>query len=269
MIDVKVLKELAPQLFNVDRIVLFHGFPAGGEHEAALYRDIQTIFPPAISSRFVAFRPAVRVAFGSVHSKALLTFYVDAGCRVLIHTANDYSTPDRTCDGAWHRDFPRAPSISSEFQTSLVHYLTELGAASGENGGEVMRNEIIPEVQEYDFSSAGCALVASAPGRYEGSAKDRFGLWRMRSLLEAEEAIDEDGPAAVVMQFSSLGSFSQSFLEDDVMPALFASGQRSREDVKVKPTDKLQLILPTLDEVIDSYMGRAIGKRRLVLVFLT
>lgn len=256
MLDVSFLKSAAPQLFLADRIILVHGFKREQISESDFDRLLGQTFEPSVLSRMVVLHPKTP-RWGTVHSKAVLTFCGKSGCRVLVHTANDISGDWLSlCQGSWHRDFPRNPSACCEFEASLVQFLTEMGAASGKEG-KVMQNVVIPEVKCHDFSSAGCALIASVPGKFSGSSKDSYGLWRMRAILEKQKTIDETGPAAVVMQFSSLGSLKKSYLEDDVMSALFASN--SRGSGEVKSSDKLELIIPTMQEVLLSNEGPVSG----------
>lgn len=204
MIDLPWLQSMAPALLAADRVVIVHGM------QAEIVRGMAAaVFGVRTSARVVVVKPHTP-EYGTVHAKAMLTFCGTAGCRMLIHTANDIAQDwMQRCQGGWQRDFPqktgsdvgRGDSVACDFEKMLVHYLSAVGTAGGEAGG-VMESLVIPEVRKYDFSGAGCALVPSVPGRHghreaSPASRNRYGLWRLRNILEQEE-IDDSASAAVV-----------------------------------------------------------------------
>lgn len=270
MIDLSWLQSMAPALLAADRVVIVHGM------QPEMARGmVASVFGARASARVSIVSPRTP-KYGTVHAKAMLTFCGTAGCRMLVHTANDIAQDwMQRCQGGWQRDFPQKPdggaseggAAGCEFEDMLVHYLSAVGAAGGE-AGAVMQRLVIPEVRKYDFSGAGCALVASVPGRHghreaSPASRNRYGLWRLRDVLERED-IDDSVPASVVMQFSSLGSIHENYLNKDLKGALFAC--KSRRSMRaetaagfVKGSDTLQLVLPTLSEVANSNESMAAG----------
>jgi tyrosyl-DNA phosphodiesterase 1 len=264
MIDASWLNSVAPQLFAADRVVLVHGMK--GDIMDAL---LAQAFDARTRARIAVVRPATP-EYGTVHAKCTLTFCGDSGCRVLVHSANDIAADWlQRCQGAWCRDFPVkvGAGVRCDFEDMFVDYLDAVAAASG-SAGEVVRGVVIPEVRKYDFRGAGCSLVASVPGKHGrqevcSESRERYGLWRLRSVLE-EEDIDESEPAAVAMQFSSLGSIQGKYLAADLKGALFASASRRPDrdahgSGLVKPSDTLQLVFPTLSQIAGSNEGLEAG----------
>lgn len=261
MIDVSWLNSVAPQLFTADHVILVHGMKGD-----IIETMLEQTFDARMRERITVVVPWTP-EYGTVHAKCMLTFCGDAGCRVLIHSANDIAEDWlQRCQGAWQRDFPKKDASSGvgvdrcEFEDMLVHYLSAVGGTGG-SAGKIVTDLVVPEVRKYDFSNAGCALVASVPGRHgqlqsSPATRNRYGLWRLREVLE-EEPIDESEPAAVVVQFSSLGSIQPAYLDVDLKGTLFASASRRPKRAEnaaglVKASDTLQLVFPTLSEVASS-----------------
>jgi tyrosyl-DNA phosphodiesterase-1 len=77
-------------------------------------------------------------------------------------------------------------------------------------------------LRDHDFSSARAALVASASGRFAGDLLNQFGHLRLRALLAAEPMPAAWRALPLVMQVTSLGSFEEKWLMEEVVPSFTA-----------------------------------------------
>lgn len=262
MVDVAWLKSVASELFKSDLVVLIHGMETEMMHAM-----LSVVFDAETRRRIVELRPRTP-RYGTVHSKAVLSFCGAAGCRVVIHTANDEENDwELRAQGAWKRDFPQksaSVSKSSEFEQSLLEYFE---AVQENVSHRIVEQFVLPEIKQYDFSSAGCFLVCSVPGKHRGQKRRAYGHAKLRALLEHEDIDDDGDDASVVIQFSSLGSIRQNWLETELKSSLFASASRRRaavasaRDVSVlKSSDRIELVLPTMEQMAHGHESWAAGR---------
>jgi tyrosyl-DNA phosphodiesterase 1 len=255
LMDIRFLHDAAPVLFDADKVILVHGMDASDMHRAIL-----SVFDEPTRARIRSVRPTTP-PYGTVHSKAVFTFCGSAGCRVFIHTANDDPSDwELRTEAGWSRDFPikESPDArSSEFEKSLVEYFRHLHT-TGRVPNAIVESAV-REMERYDFSNSGCALVTSIPGKHTGPMRARFGHLRLRTLLCDEDINESANDTSVVVQFSSLGSVQPKWL-DDFMVSLFSSRSRFRTGLCVKPTDRLELVLPTMAQMAGGVESWAAGR---------
>lgn len=322
LMDISFLARHAPALFNADKVVLVHGMQPGqleSSHLAAVF-DAET------RRRITLVRPETP-HYGTVHAKAMFTFCGEAGCRVLVHSANDIEE-DWLCraQGAWYvlfynfvyylasivaipvfledcssyevnkvEEIAREPSpifcsvfsnlsawtlfrwrdfelkkpgdASTDFERSLVDYFCAI--SKGQNScARELKSVAVPILQQYNFATAGCQLVTSVPGHHgRDGKKDRkqYGLARLQALLSREcfssrarGGDSSEKKVSVVMQFSSLGSISSKWIDDELHPALFSGVDRIGKNNQ-RAGDKLEFMLPTLLQVAGSNESLAAG----------
>jgi tyrosyl-DNA phosphodiesterase 1 len=215
-------------------------------------RVLRSLFRPETRARICAVRPATP-PYGTVHSKAVLTFCGSAGCRIFIHTANDDAS-DWELKSAGSRR-------AAEFEKSLVDYAQQLGITGRVRASVV--DSLVSEISRYDFSDAGCALITSVPGKHAGPMRAKYGHLRLRTLLCAEDIDESSDDSSVVVQFSSLGSIQKKWLEE-FMLSLFASRSRTRAaGASTRPgkaSDRLEFVLPTMSNMANGIESWAAGR---------
>jgi tyrosyl-DNA phosphodiesterase 1 len=253
--DIRFLHDSAPSLFDADKIILVHGMDASDMHLAML-----SVFDESTRARIRCVRP-MTPPYGTVHSKAVFTFCGSAGCRVFIHTANDDPNDwELRTEAGWSRDFPLKEATdarSSDFEKSLLEYFRHLHTTG--RVPNAIAESAVHEIERYDFSNSGCALVTSIPGKHTGPMRAKFGHLRLRALLCDEDINESANDASVVVQFSSLGSIQPKWL-DDFMASLFTSRSRVRTGARVKITDRLELVLPTMAQMAGGVESWAAGR---------
>lgn len=257
-VDVKWMWERAPALQTSRKVMIIHGETKEEELEWLHY-----LRGEGAESRVRFVRPPTP-SYGTVHSKLFVIFY-PSGCRICIHTANmvqqdwDYKT-----QGAYMRDFPRRDSTpidsgrttwgpSKDFQTQLIRYFERVLVTSH-------RDELVQRILQYDFSSAGAALVSSVPGIHKGPDRNYFGHARLRQLLHEEDIEPDNGSSVAICQFSSLGSIQQKWLDEEFHDTLFACKQFVRRPAKfTSGKTEIKLVFPTLEQVRSSNEGLLAG----------
>ncbi|CAG0899423.1 unnamed protein product [Darwinula stevensoni] len=195
------------------------------------------------------------VPFGTHHTKMMLLQYRE-GLRVVVHTANliPMDWANRT-QGIWMSPiFPRikgdARMVDTDsvtaFKKDLLKYLSSYRLQC--------LDPWLQEINSHDFSDARVYLIASVPGRHEGStARKEFGHMRLGNILKdySAAAVTQEWP--LIGQFSSVGSLGASpttWLESEWAKSLagFQLGN-----------PKVQLIFPTVDDVRNSLDGYISG----------
>lgn len=250
--DVPWMWERAPALQTCRKVLIVHGEPPEVEQEWNVF------FQQDGAAERVRFMRPTTPPYGTVHTKMFILFYA-SGCRVCVHTANmvkddwDYKT-----QGAYLRDFPVKSAGSSvslghgdsnDFKLQLTRYFQR--ALSRPHA-----DEVVGQIERYDFSSAGVSFVASVPGSHKGREKEHFGHARLRKLLSKHVLETPRSDSAAVCQFSSLGSIQQKWLEEEFSATLFAS---CNADTSATASRDIQLVFPTLEQVQGSNEGLQAG----------
>ena len=124
-----------------------------------------------------------------------------------------------------------APSHkTSEFEEQLVSYFAVVGGVNCQ------------ALRAFDFSQARGLLVASVPGTHTGRAISRWGHMRLRTLLRAARpVVSARRFDTVCCQFSSLGSLSEKWCQEDWLPSV-SGGVHN-------PALRLEFVIPTESEV--------------------
>lgn len=199
--------------------------------------------------------------YGCHHGKMMLLFWKDT-LRVAITTANliqkDY---ERKTQGIWLQDFPKkrggASSASSsqgsglaqDFEDTLVDYF-------GHMGNERQLQFQPSSLRHYDYSAVRVALVTSVPGYHSRATLNRYGHMRLRGLLSRVTMPAEiERRSSVACQFSSVGSLTAKWVEEEFGQSLMASAGSSDS----KKEAQVELVWPTVDYVRSSIDGYAAG----------
>ncbi|GLI60365.1 hypothetical protein VaNZ11_002490 [Volvox africanus] len=284
MVDVPWLLTFLPDLVEARQLFIVHG--EGPEADAEMRHQVAAAGAPHAQLH----RPPLPIMYGTHHSKAFLLTYPH-GLRLIIHTANCVQPDcnDKT-QALWVQDFPRkaaavTPLATSMFERDLVVYCRALALPPS------MERPVLDAIAAHDFSHARGVLVTSVPGYHRGAtAVHSYGHMRLRRLLEqvplpAGFAGSSSGNAAesraaaadrsavpsegLVIQCSSMGSFDQAWLVDELGASLAAHQRTAQQQSASRPRPSgppgcgplpLAVVWPTVTEVRNSLEGWNAGR---------
>ncbi|EFJ50373.1 hypothetical protein VOLCADRAFT_88920 [Volvox carteri f. nagariensis] len=232
MIDMGWLLSCCPDLAKARQFFVVHGEGPDAEPE------MRQQAAEAGAAHVRLHRPPLPIMYGTHHSKAFLLAY-STGLRLIIHTANCvYPDCNDKTQGLWVQDFPRKDTVAaaapvSTFEQDLVAYFRALALPPA------MANPLFEAIAMHDFSFARGTLVASVPGYHRGTAAvQSYGHMRLRRLLEQvplPSCFAAEGsscgtassssavpPEGLIIQCSSMGSFDQAWLVDEMGASLAA-----------------------------------------------
>ena len=184
--------------------------------------------------------------FGTHHTKMMVLSYKCGGVRVVVHTANLVGSDwqNRT-QGLWVS--PLCPKLkpghagesATGFKSALLRYLKfyEVTAV----------HQFVSAIETADMSAINVSFVSSVPGSHKGSD---YNLWGQRAVARvlAGSVAASTKSWRTIAQASSIGSLGptpDAWLESELSKSL---GCR-----------RLALVYPSLDDVLNSYDGRAGG----------
>jgi tyrosyl-DNA phosphodiesterase 1 len=191
---------------------------------------------------------------------------------VVIHTANlVYGDLHLKTDAAYIQDFPRkTPETSqcSAFERDLCLYLKSYGyeahrhywADDSEDSFSCSKATALTMTQlmgEFDFSTARAVLVPSVPGYHQGTEIHRYGHMKLRqavrqmSITKTSSNTSKHAVAAVICQFSSMGSLNETWLRTEF-------GASATGTINNNLKSPIHLVFPTVEEVrcsVEGYTG--------------
>ena len=200
-----------------------------------------------LPSNIRAVRVKPKYPFGTHHTKMMVMSYKCGGVRVVVHTANLVGSDwqNRT-QGLWVS--PLCPRLktggqegesSTGFKSSLLRYLKfyEVTAV----------HQFVSAIESADMSAINVSFVSSVPGSHKGTS---FNLWGQRAvarLLQGSVAASTKSWRTIAQASSigSLGPTPDSWLESELSKSLGCC--------------RLALVYPSLEDVLNSYDGRAGG----------
>ena len=200
----------------------------------------------SLPSNIRAVRVKPKHPFGTHHTKMIVMSYKCGGVRVVVHTANLVSSDwENRTQGLWVS--PLCPRLkpgedgesSTGFKSALLRYLKfyEVTAV----------HQFVSAIENSDMSSINVSFVSSVPGSHRGSSFDLWGQKAVAKLLGSSVAASTKSWRTIAQASSigSLGPTPDSWLESELGKSL---GCR-----------RLALVYPSLDDVLNSYDGRAGG----------
>lgn len=258
-IDLDFISHAAPELLTIPRIHWLHGQPDVPEWT-------KENLPNKIEDKTWTFLKPQVPNYGTHHSKFFLLVY-PAGVRVVVSTAN-LCRMDLTVmsNAAWWQDFPLKSEqqlqnhASSEFEEDLLLYLNRLRWVGGEETNEDGERVLVgPEAfRAFDYSGAGAKLIRSVPVRHNSVEETSWGHPALHRALQKQKFPKEFEKSPVLGQFSSMGSFSEKWLNDEFRGSL-CGGVIEGPDKKPLGKGQLNLIWPTKQEVRQSLAGYVSG----------
>ncbi|KAL6717276.1 hypothetical protein ACLMJK_005191 [Lecanora helva] len=208
--------------------------------------------------------------FGTHHSKIIVLFRQDNLAQIVILTGNFIERDWSMSQAIWRS--PLLPLLREE--DSLPPWPGPLGSGSRFKhdvlsyfrgyGPDKLQN-LVNQLQGYDFSEVRGALIASLPGKQniQSMNPEYETLWGWPALKHILSSIqpcpsndsEKDHQPHVVGQISSVAAMGEKWLTSTFLPALHASPHIQSKSQKPKTS----IIFPTADEIRRSVDGYAAG----------
>ena len=199
-------------------------------------------------------------AYGTHHSKMIITVRHDDLAQVCIFTANLIEQDWDMCQAVWMspllpllraQDNPKATDrigSGSRFKFELLSYLRAYNNKL---------RDLVSNLEKFDFGSVRAALVASTPCRQKSvTAENSQALWGWPGLAKVLQQIPCKGlKPRIVVQVSSVATLGVR--DNYLRNTFFAALARSLDQTKAKPT--YSIIFPTAGEIRRSINGYACG----------
>lgn len=262
MIDFDFLMDTVPELLSCPLAVFFYNHAQSSPEP---WRLACSQPDGSSTAHFVCLRPSdkpqsstnplrYRFRYGTHHTKMFLIGY-ETGIRVVIFTANlcpgDILVK---AQGAYIQDFPMKRSNVMEpcqFEKDLVSYIKSYQYQTNHVWDGVNAKSLNEELARYDFSSAQAVLIPSTPG-YHRIDSSAVGLLKLRKTIQ-DHAISSGVSSPVVCQFSSMGSLSAKWLNEQFLPS---TSLVDAETAKANSlSSQLKLVYPTVEEIRTSVEG--------------
>ncbi|KAI0471415.1 tyrosyl-DNA phosphodiesterase I [Xylaria cf. heliscus] len=185
-------------------------------------------------------------ASGSCHSKILLLVY-PTFLRIAITSCNMIDMDTELGDNHWYiHDVPKRSSPSKEpprgFEADLLSHMEALGAP------KAFLDSIMGQ---YDYSTVKVHLLTSVPGTYSGENAEKYGLLRLRRIINEMNlnlpGKDESDAFQLEVCTSSVGSLSTKWLNGFYDCALGKDTLETHDEARDVP--KLKLFYPTTQDV--------------------
>jgi len=231
-LDLKWLAQTLPILRKVHNLTIVHN----EEHLKKV--DIE-LFPMA-----KIFLPELNIPYGVHHGKLCILIPKESEkIRVIVSTANlVYKDYNRKTNGIWFQDFPRKKAGStdcSDFENTLYDYLQKVSSEC-------------KQIRDFDFSIAEVVLISSIPGYHNGANLEKYGHLKLRKVLSQERFPSKFQKSDVVCQFSSIGSLSESWIEEEFKKSVFQNEWESKDST-------MKLVWPSVEFVRNCIDGLKAG----------
>jgi tyrosyl-DNA phosphodiesterase-1 len=270
LVDFDYLMNTVPELLSCPYTVVFYGSAQGTSPEP--WKLACTQPDGTCTAHFVRLDPTeparskanplpIKIPYAVHHTKMFLIGY-DTGIRVIIHTANllqgdvHYKT-----QAAYIQDFPfkpdKAMEPSCQFENDLVSYMGTYGYRDGYRWDGETFTSLTRALRRYDFSSARVVLIPSIPGEHSLS-RAPLGLLKLRDAIREHASSSGASSGPVVCQFSSMGSLSAKWLNEQFLSSTTLVGSSSQ--MSNRPLSKrLKFVYPTVREICTSVEGPSGG----------
>ena len=215
--------------------------------------------------------------FGTHHTKAMVLFRHDDLAQVVILTANFIEQDFRMSQAIWRTPLlslqtcgpsssDPVPPLGSgpRFKNDLLAYFR----GYSRNGIAILQ-DLVSQLQDYDFSAVRGALIGSLPGlqmpgQFEPEEQDRIGRWGLPALKRVLTYIptnpapssDPSPQPHIIAQVSSIASVGEKWLLNTLFPTL-STIKRSTAPLQKQPSKPRTLIIfptaTTIRKSIDGY----------------
>ena len=198
-------------------------------------------------------------AYGTHHSKMIITVRHDDLAQVCIFTANLIEQDWDMCQAVWMSpllpllqapDDPKATDkigSGSRFKFELLSYLRAYNNKL---------RDLVSTLEKFDFGSVRGALIASTPCRQKSVTENSQALWGWPGLAKVLQQIPCKGlTPRIVVQVSSVATLGVR--DNYLRNTFFAALAHSSNQPKAKP--KYSIVFPTAGEIRRSINGYACG----------
>lgn len=211
--------------------------------------------------------------YGTHHSKMIVLFRHDDLAQVILLTANFIERDWRMSQAIWKtpllplQEKGAIPTTSLPPLGSGPRFKTDLLAYYGGYGSKKLQ-DLISQLQDYDFSEVRGALIASVPGKQTTQSlhPETNPLWgwpgleRILSRIPSKTVTpsDPNQQSHIVIQVSSVAAVGEKWLNATFIPTLSTTfDPRAPQKDNKKP--KFSVIFPTTDEIRHSVDGYGSG----------
>ncbi|KAF9153538.1 hypothetical protein BG015_003174 [Linnemannia schmuckeri] len=247
MIDVPyVMSHVNESIRDGLKTIVYHGLRLSTTEVMALNATIATRYPR------VSMHSVPVAGMGTHHTKAMILFYRDGTMQLVIHTANMIERDWRNKTqgvfrtGRLYKKPGNTGLSTCAFERDLLEYLDRY----------FEHEQVTSRVRQYDFSKIKAVLIASAPGKYKGPDRNRWGHFKLRAALRQQVEVPRGliPGSKIISSIGSLGKVSQDWLRGE-----FEASLNSYRNSKNFSLADLCVVYPTAENVRTSFEGWSMG----------
>ncbi|KAH7039275.1 tyrosyl-DNA phosphodiesterase-domain-containing protein [Linnemannia elongata] len=250
MIDVPfVMNHVHESIREGLKTIVYHGLRLSMNEVMSLNATIATAYPR------VTMHSVPVAGMGTHHTKAMILFYRDGTMQLVIHTANMIERDWRNKTqgvfktGRLSKKSGTAGLSTCAFERDLLEYLDRY----------FEHEHFTSRVRLYDFSMIKAVLIASAPGKYKGPDRNKWGHLKLRAVLRQQVEVPKEliPGSKIVCQMSSIGSLGKN--SQDWLRGEFEASLNSYRNSKTFGPADLCIVYPTAEDVRTSFEGWSMG----------
>ena len=218
--------------------------------------------------------------FGTHHTKAMVLFRHDDLAQVVILTANFIERDFRMSQAIFRTPLlplqtydqsPTDPMPPLGSGPRFKHDLLAYFRGYSRNGTTTLQ-DLISQLQKYDFSDVRGALIGSIPGlqmpgQFEPEEQDRIGRWGLPALKHVLSSIPTNPTLSsnvnpepqIIAQVSSIASVGEKWLRSSLIPTLSTIKPPVKPSSTPSPNPKVSIIFPTTSSIRNSLDGYESG----------
>ncbi|KAG0280034.1 tyrosyl-DNA phosphodiesterase 1 [Linnemannia exigua] len=250
MIDIPfVMSHVHEHIRDGLKTIVYHGLRLSMDELMKLNAGIASVYPR------VTMHSVPVAGMGTHHTKAMILFYRDGSMQLVIHTANMIERDWRNKTqgvfrtGRLSKKSVAAISSTCAFERDLLEYLDRY----------FDHQQITSRIRQYDFSKIKATLIASAPGRYRGAERNKWGHLKLRAVLRQQVEVPREfiSGSKIICQMSSIGSLGKD--SQDWLRGEFEASLNSYRNSKNFGQADLCVVYPTAENVRTSFDGWEMG----------
>ncbi|KAG0361951.1 hypothetical protein BGX24_005229, partial [Mortierella sp. AD032] len=240
MIDVPfVMSHVHESVRDRLKTIVYHGLRLSMDELMKLNAGIASVYPR------VSMHSVPVAGMGTHHTKAMILFYRDGSMQLVIHTANMIERDWRNKTqgvfrtGRLSKKSVAATSSTCAFERDLLEYLDRY----------FDHQQITSRIREYDFSKIKAVLIPSAPGKYSGADRNKWGHLKLRAVLRQQVEVPREfiSGSKIICQMSSIGSLGKD--SQDWLRGEFEASLNSYRNSKNFGQADLCVVYPTAENV--------------------
>ncbi|KAF9543790.1 tyrosyl-DNA phosphodiesterase 1 [Mortierella hygrophila] len=250
MIDVPfVMSHIHESIRDGLKTIVYHGLRLSMNEVMALNATIANAYPR------VTMHSVPVAGMGTHHTKAMILFYRGGTMQLVIHTANMIERDWRNktqgvfMTGRLSKKSETTGLSTCAFERDLLEYLDRY----------FEHEHFTSRVRQYDFSMIKAVLIASAPGKYKGPERNKWGHLKLRAVLRQQVEVPKEliPGSKIICQMSSIGSLGKD--SQDWLKGEFEASLNSYRNSKTFGVAELCVVYPTAENVRTSFEGWSMG----------